>query len=135
MGRSADHAEPQDVTHEVRSVDADLSVRSLHLRTVFPDFLELAPHAASQYACANVLESVPGGAAVIPWQDVKLDVLAERFADERTLVEPRGYSHNRRRVFRFAIPPRTKSIMYSRHLQKGTTSNLNSRQRARPASK
>ena len=89
-GRSADHAEPQDVTNEVRSVEADLSAHAFYLRTAFPDFLELAPYAASQYACANVLESVPGGAAVIPWQDVKLDALAERFADERTWLSREG---------------------------------------------
>jgi len=78
-GVSADHAEPQDVTHEVRSVDADLSVRSLHLRTVFPDFLELAPQCC-QPICLRQRSGIrSGGAAVIPWQDVKLDVLAERF--------------------------------------------------------
>lgn len=89
-GRSADHAEPQEVTHATKSVDVDMSVDSLHLRTVFPDFAKLAGHAAQQHACANVVESVPGGAAVIPWQNIKLNSLTAQFADERIWLSREG---------------------------------------------
>jgi hypothetical protein len=89
-GRSADHAEPQVVTHATRSVDVDLGGDSLHLRTVVPEFLELAGYGASQHACANVVESVPGGAAVIPWQSVKLKTLTRQFADERIWLGREG---------------------------------------------
>ena len=89
-GRNADHADPQEVTHTTKSIDAGLSVDSLHLRTAVPDFVELAPYAAEGDACANVLESVPGGATVIPWQGVKMNTLTDRFADERTWIGREG---------------------------------------------
>jgi len=89
-GRNADHAEPQLVTHETKSVDVVTSFDSLHLRTVVPDFLESAPFAAPEYACVNVLESAPGGAAVVPWQNVNLDGLIRRFGDTRVWLGREG---------------------------------------------
>jgi hypothetical protein len=89
-GRSADHADPRNVTHTTKSIDADLSVDSLHLRTVFPHFVELAPYAAEGHACANVVESVPGGASVIPWQSVEMNTLTGRFSDERVWLGREG---------------------------------------------
>jgi len=89
-GRNADHAEPQLVTHETKSVDVTTSFDSLHLRTVVPDFVESAPFAASEHACVNVLESAPGGAAVIPWKNVNLDGLIRRFGDTRIWLGREG---------------------------------------------
>jgi hypothetical protein len=89
-GRSADHAEPQNVTHATKSIDVHMSTSALNLRTVLPDFIELAPFAAKEHACANVLESVPGGALVIPWRKVKLEALTWRFGDKRIWVGREG---------------------------------------------
>lgn len=82
-GRAADHAEPQLVTHAIKEVDAVVGVDSLHLRTVLPDFLESDDCSGQEHACTNVLESIPGGAAVIPWKNVDLRGLIWRFGDNR----------------------------------------------------
>jgi hypothetical protein len=89
-GRSADHAEPQSVTHTTKSIDVEMNANSLTLRTVIPDFIEMDPYVAEQHACTNILESVPGGAPVIPWRKVKLDALTLRFGDERIWVGNEG---------------------------------------------
>lgn len=89
-GRNADHAEPQQVSHETKSVDVVTSFDSLHLRTAIPDFVESGPFTAPEYACANVLESAPGGAAVVPWQNVNLDGLIRRFGDTRVWLGREG---------------------------------------------
>jgi hypothetical protein len=88
--RSADHAEPQSVTHDTRSVDASVLGDSIHLRTVLPEFAELSGYAAKKHACANVLESVPGGAEVIPWQNGKLESLTGPFSDDELWVAREG---------------------------------------------
>lgn len=80
--RHADHAEPQTVTHKTQSVDAHSIGDSVSLQTVIPDFLELAPYGASENACANVIETLPAGAAVIPWQTADMQTLTGRFSDE-----------------------------------------------------
>ena len=89
-GRNADQADPQQVTHARKSVEANVSVDSLHVRTVVPDFVELSRYAAREHACANVMESVPGGAAVIPWRSIELNTLTRQFADEKVWLGREG---------------------------------------------
>lgn len=89
-GRSADHAEPQIVTHELRSVEATVIGDSLHVHTAIPDFAQESRFTATENACANVLESVPGGAAVIPWQTADMGSLTGHFEDERIWLGREG---------------------------------------------
>jgi hypothetical protein len=81
-GRHADHAEPQSVTYKTESVDMQTIGDSVSLQTIVPDFLELSPYGASEKACANVMEALPGGAPVIPWQTTDMQTLTGRFNDE-----------------------------------------------------
>lgn len=89
-GRSADHAEPQTVTHSTVEVDAHLIGEGLHVSTAIPGFLEDDRYASRQHACANVLESIPGGAQVIPWGSGELTGLIHDFADEKSWVSQEG---------------------------------------------
>jgi hypothetical protein len=89
-GRSADHAEPQTVTHSTEALDAHLFGNGLDLSTDIPRFLEDDQYASRQHACANVLESVPGGAQVIPWGSGELTGFIHEFADERTWISQEG---------------------------------------------
>jgi hypothetical protein len=75
-GRHADNAEPQTVTHLVDSVTAYPMGLSVAIGTTVPDFLELSDFASSQMSCANVIEALPGGAPVIPWQSTDMRGLA-----------------------------------------------------------
>lgn len=45
---------------------------------------------ATDHACANVLESVPGGAPVIPWQIADMHALTGHFSDERIWLGREG---------------------------------------------
>ncbi len=74
-GRHADHAEPQTVIHSVDSVSARPVGQSVSIETAIPEFLELSDYAASGAACANVIEALPNGAAVIPWQSADMRAL------------------------------------------------------------
>jgi len=67
-GRHADHAEPQRVTNRIQLVETHSIGNVVSIRTTAPPFLKLSGYAASRGACANVIEALPGGAAVIPWQ-------------------------------------------------------------------
>jgi hypothetical protein len=89
-GRNADQADPQIVNHQTKSVDVTIAGGSLHLRTAIPDFIEMDPYAATEHACANVVQSIPGGADVIPWDSLKLNALAEKFEDERIWLGREG---------------------------------------------
>jgi len=89
-GRSADHAEPQTVTYRTELVEARLIGNGLHLSTAIPEFAKEDSFASVQHACANVLESVPGGAQVIPWGQGELRGLFHDFEDERTWVSREG---------------------------------------------
>src|SRR5439155_1169387 len=89
-GRSADHAEPQTITHKTEAVNADFIGDVLHVSTAIPDFLQDDRYASRQHACANVLESIPGGAQVIPWGSGELTGLIHEFADEKTWISQEG---------------------------------------------
>lgn len=88
-GRNADHAEPQIVTHSTKTVDASLIGEGLHIKAAIPDFLKHDDFASANAACANVLEQVVGGAAVIPWNK-NLTSLIHDFGEEKTYVSRDG---------------------------------------------
>ncbi len=89
-GRSADHAEPQTVTQSTTTVDSHLIGSGLHVSTAIPEFLKDDCFASSQRACVNVLESIPGGARVVPWGSSELSGLIHEFADEEVWVSQEG---------------------------------------------
>jgi hypothetical protein len=78
-GRHADHAEPQLVTYKTQSAEVHSIGNAVSLETILPAFFELTPHGASEHACVNVIEMLPGGASVIPWQATDMNALAGRF--------------------------------------------------------
>ncbi len=89
-GRSADHAEPQTVTNSKPSVDASIIGEGLHLTAVLPDFVKDHGLAAATIACANVVETVQGGAPVIPWKKNVAAGLTHNFGDEKTWISREG---------------------------------------------
>jgi hypothetical protein len=98
-GRSADHAEPQTVTHSTLEVDSHLIGNGLHVSTAIPKFLENDHHASQQHACVNVLESIPGGAPVIPWDSGELAGLIHEFEYEKVWVSREGIVTTAARFF------------------------------------
>jgi len=90
-GRSADHAEPQVVTHQSKPVDAHVLGSGFHIRTALPKFItDFEPFGAGEHACANVLESVPGGAEVIPWQTADMRALSDGLGDRTVWLGREG---------------------------------------------
>jgi hypothetical protein len=85
-GRSADHAEPQTVTHSTLSVDAHVIGEGLHITAALPSFFKDDRFASQDIACANVLEKVVGGAPVIPWKRDVASSLTHDFAEEKTWI-------------------------------------------------
>jgi hypothetical protein len=62
----------------------------LHVSGAIPEFLEGDRFASTQNACVNVLESVPGGAPVIPWGTGELSGLIRDLADEKVWISQEG---------------------------------------------
>jgi len=89
-GRSADHAEPQTVTHSKKSVDAYVIGEGLHLRTQPHNFAEDDPFCSQSAACANVLESFSGGTPIIPWKSDVAATLTRDFGEKKTWISREG---------------------------------------------
>jgi hypothetical protein len=87
--RFALEADPCTVTHASKTVRASVIGNGLHIDSALPDFLNNDFEASSRNACANVIDSVPGGAPVIPWQQ-NLGSLVHDFAEEKTFVSRDG---------------------------------------------
>lgn len=106
-GRSADHAEPQMVVESTASVDSQLIGSGLHVSTAVPKFLQDDWYASSRHACANVLESVPGGAPVIPWGSGEMSGLIHDSADKKVWISQEGIvtTAGRFSSFRFLRAP------------------------------
>ena len=89
-GRHANHAEPQTVEFETEPTDAVSMGNFLSVTTVLPEFLQEHQALTSHHACTNVLESLPGGATVIPWQSIDKGFLAGYLRDENIWVGREG---------------------------------------------
>jgi hypothetical protein len=89
-GRSADHAEPQTVTHSSQSVDAHVIGDGLHLSAELHDFSKQDRFSSQSLACANVLEAISGGTPVIPWRSNVAAALTHDFGQEKTWVSREG---------------------------------------------
>jgi hypothetical protein len=87
--RIALDADPCLVTHATKAVRVAVIGNGLHIYSALPDFLEEDYTASERNACANVIDSVPGGAAVIPWQQ-NLASLLDNFGEEKTFVSRDG---------------------------------------------
>lgn len=88
-GRSADHAQPQAVEHRTQPTDVFVIGSSIAVSTVLPEFLEHR-QAAAEHACTNVMEALPGGAPVIPWQNIDAKFLTGQLHGENTWVGREG---------------------------------------------
>ena len=89
-GRHADHAEPQIIEYRTESTDASSIGNFLLIATVLPEFLQEHQALTPQHACTNVLESLPDGATVIPWQMIDVGFLAGHLRDENIWVGREG---------------------------------------------
>jgi hypothetical protein len=89
-GRGADHAKPQLVIAAEKSVDAEVIGGSLHVDGSIPEFIENDRFASHSTACANVLESVPNGAPVIPWRSEAMSSLLHDMGEEKTWASREG---------------------------------------------
>jgi hypothetical protein len=87
--RIALDADPCVVTHASKTVRASVIGNGLHIDSALPDFLDDDFGASGSSACANVIDSVPGGAPVIPWQQ-NLTSLVHDFTEEKTFVSRDG---------------------------------------------
>jgi hypothetical protein len=89
-GRRADHAEAQIVEYSTEPTDAYPIGESLSITTVVPEFVQDYGALTPEHACTNVLESLPGGAAVIPWQMIDVSFLGGRLSHENIWVAREG---------------------------------------------
>jgi hypothetical protein len=89
-GRSADHAEPQTITHSTKSVDAHVIGEGLHLKAEAHDFSKDDQFCSQSIACANVLETISGGTPVIPWKSNVAASLTHNFGEKRTWISREG---------------------------------------------
>jgi hypothetical protein len=89
-GRSADHAEPQTVTHSEKQVDAYVIGEGLHLRPQSHDFASNDPFCSQSAACVNVLASFSGGTPVVPWKSDVASSLTHDFGENRTWISREG---------------------------------------------
>jgi hypothetical protein len=89
-GRSADHVEPQLVTYKTETTTAHVIGDSMHLRTVMPTAFENLGNLSSEAACANIIETIPGGSEVIPWRTANLKQLTGSFRTDRVWVGREG---------------------------------------------
>src|ERR1017187_6396180 len=64
-GRNADHATRQDIAYTTETVIASDLGDYVSVPTILPDFVEESSY-LSDHACVNVIESLPGAAAVMP---------------------------------------------------------------------
>src|ERR1700688_24883 len=72
------------------SVGASIIGEGLHVTAVLPDFVKKYGLAATTIACANVVETVQGGAPVIPWKKNVAAGLTHNFGDEKTWISREG---------------------------------------------
>jgi hypothetical protein len=93
-GRSGDGARitrsPQTVTNSKTSVDVSIIGEGLHLTAVLPAFVKNHGLASATIVCANVVETVQGGAPVIPWKKNVAAGLTHNFGDEKTWISREG---------------------------------------------
>ena len=81
----------KQLSKALASVNSHLIGSGLHVSTSVPKFLEDDRFvSSSQHACANVFESIPGGAPVIPWASGELTGLIHDFADEKIWISQEG---------------------------------------------
>jgi len=87
-GRRADHADVQLIEYETKLVDVSSFGGSISVGTVAPDFARESRFAT--HTCTNVIESLPGGAPVVPWQMIDMTFLAGQLRDREVWVGREG---------------------------------------------
>jgi hypothetical protein len=89
-GRHADHAEPQIVEWRTEVTEAHLLGNSVAVTTVLPEFVREQHLLTPRCACTNVLETLPGGAVVIPWQAIDVSFFGGHLLNENIWVGREG---------------------------------------------
>lgn len=89
-GRGADQARPQLITSMESDIDIDAIGETLNVRGTIPTFLQADVIASESRACANILESAPLGAPVIPWQTNALTSLLQELGEEHIWASREG---------------------------------------------
>lgn len=87
--RVSHDADPYVITYATKTVNSSSLGNGFHVDSAMPDFLEDDRGASTMTAVANVLESVAGGAQVIPWQQ-NLSSLVHDFTEDKTFVSRDG---------------------------------------------
>lgn len=82
-------ADPYVITHAIKTVTSSVIGNGFHIDSALPDFLEDDYAASKTAAVVNILDSVAGGAAVIPWQQ-NLSSLVHDFTEDKTFVSRDG---------------------------------------------
>jgi hypothetical protein len=82
-------AEPYVITHTTKTVSSSTMGNGFHADSALPDFLEDDYGASTMTAVTNILDSVAGGAPVIPWQQ-NLSSLVHDFREDKTFVSRDG---------------------------------------------
>jgi hypothetical protein len=106
--RMSQDADPYVITHSTKTVKSSNIGNGFHVDRALPDFLEEDYGASTTAACANILDSVKGGAPVIPWQQ-NLASLVHDFSEDKTFVSRDGIvfpagEHSTSRYFRLPTP-------------------------------
>jgi len=89
-GRHADHAEPLVVEYKTETTDVSSLGNYVSIGSVMPEFLDERRSETPHFACTNVIESLPGVAAVIPWQMIDVGFLAGQLRDIEIWVGREG---------------------------------------------
>jgi hypothetical protein len=87
--RGSQDADPYVITNATKTVRSSSIGNGFHVDSALPDFLEDDYGASTMTAVANVLDSVAGGAPVIPWQQ-NLSSLVHDFTKDKTFVSRDG---------------------------------------------
>jgi len=78
-GRHADHAQPQVIECETKPAEVISLGGAISIGTIVPSFAQKS--GLQRHACTNVIESLPGGAPLIPWQMIDMRFLAGQLRD------------------------------------------------------
>jgi hypothetical protein len=111
-GRHADHAEPQIVEYRTEDTDSLSMGSSVSITTVLPEFVQEHQPLTPACACTNVLEGLPGGAIVIPWQMIDVGFFSGHLRGENIWVGRDG------------ICTTAGAYRSSRHLRLPSSSNV-----------
>jgi hypothetical protein len=126
-GRNADHATRQEVGCGSESVAVSDFGEHVYIATTLPDFAEDSPY-LPDHSCVNVIESLPGAAAVMPLRIPEFQETLSEFdsttvwAGREGIIAVRG-AYNETRIWKKPSPIAVFTAWFSRY---GFTAELSS---------